>query len=284
MKKLTVALAFGALLVACNDTQTGLVAPEDALLLNAAALTTITYTGQGFTFDGTTYILNDERCAVGDNANDGGTGQFADWNGEGEPYMTGQGYLVWVLSLNATPTGGVQLHLPDGPVDMFQVGGTWKYASEYYSYALLIGLPVTATFDNGGLRIRGTVNLVVSHGCQPFTTEGAWCSPGYWRNAQAAAWDLTEYEKTDLFNATVYPFWYGATFGADPDLITVLNNPATYSGSPLAGTSGYLLNAFNATGAMLTDAIPGYDFDFDMIGEEEACPIDNHGRFKVPQE
>jgi hypothetical protein len=53
---------------------------------------------------------------------------------------------LWVLTLNASPTGGVELHLPDGPVDMIQVGGTWKYASEYYSYESLVGLPVTATF------------------------------------------------------------------------------------------------------------------------------------------
>jgi hypothetical protein len=282
MDRLKVALALGALLgaAACNDTQTGLLAPDDALQIKAAALQTITYTGQGFNFDGTTYNLNDERCAAGENANDGGTGQFADWNGIGDPYVTGQGYLVWVLSLNASPTGGVTLNLPDGPVDMIQVGGTWKYASEYYSYASLVGLPVTATFDDDGLRIRGAVNLVVSHGCQPFETEGAWCSPGYWRNASDAAWALTGYAKTDLFNDEVYDYWYGATFAADPNLITVLNNAPTYSGQPLAGTSGYALNAFNATGAMLTDAIDGYSFDFDLIGEEEACPIDNHGNFK----
>jgi hypothetical protein len=57
-------------------------------LTAAHAGTTVTYAGNGFNFDGTTYNLNDERCGLtGQNdANDGGTGQFADWNGPGMPY------------------------------------------------------------------------------------------------------------------------------------------------------------------------------------------------------
>jgi hypothetical protein len=125
------------------------------------------------------------------------------------------------------------------------------------------------------------VQLVISHGCRPFK-EGAWCSPGFWRNAEDAAWALTGFSRTDLFNATVYNFWYGATFVANPTLQTVLDNPPTYSGPPLAGTSGFPLNAFNATGAMLTDAIPGFSFDFNLMeaGSSDACPIDHHGNFK----
>jgi hypothetical protein len=247
-----------------------------AMALPALAATTVPYTGQGFNFDGTTYNLNDERCGLtGQNdANDGGTGQFANWNGEGMPYESGQGYLVWVLSANGATSA--KLYLPDMTVDMIKVGGTWKYASQYYSYAEIANI-VYATYEGTA---KGNVQLVVSHGCQPFETDGAWCSPGYWRNAADAAWELTGYAKTDLFNDTVYDYWYGATFAADPDLITVLNNAPTYSGPPLAGTSGYALNAFNATGAMLTDAIPGFHFDFDLIGAENACPIDNHGNFK----
>ena len=64
---------------------------------------TILYTGQGFSFDGSTFTLNDERCGLTGQtpANDGGTGQFANWNGPGSPYQTGQAYLVWVLPINA---------------------------------------------------------------------------------------------------------------------------------------------------------------------------------------
>ncbi len=126
---------------------------------------------------------------------------------------------------------------------------------------------------------------MVSHGCAPYDEkEAAWCSPGFWRNARDGAWDLVDYTKDDLFNETVYPFWYGAPFAADPSLITVLDNPSTYSGPALPGTSGYPLNAFNATAAMLTDALPGYYFDFDLIGTTNACPIDNHGNFKEDME
>ena len=73
-----------------------------------------------------------------------------------------------------------------------------------------------------------------------------------------------------------------ATFAADPTLETVLNNAQIYSGSPLPGTSGYPLNAFNATGAYLTDNIPGYHFDINvmMAGGSDACPIDHFGHFK----
>jgi hypothetical protein len=236
----------------------------------------ITYSGQGFNFDGTTYNLNDERCTADSNANDGGTGQFADWNGEGQPYQDGQGYLVWVLTANGATSA--TLHLPDGDVQMIKVGGTFKYASQYYSYETLVNFPVTVSVYGGPL--KGNVQLVVSHGCQPFT-EGAWCSPGYWRNASDAAWALTGYAKTDLFNSTVVPSFYATASGANPTLIEVLTTPgANTFGGP---DNPYGLNAFNATGAFLTDQIPGYTFDPDKIGAEDACPIDNAGNFKNPQ-
>jgi hypothetical protein len=71
-------------------------------------------------------------------------------------------------------------------------------------------------------------------------------------------------------------------FLANPTLQVVLNNPMTYSGPPNAGTSGFALNAFNATGALLTDAIPGFAFDWDvmMAGSSDACPIDHFGHLK----
>jgi hypothetical protein len=237
--------------------------------------TTVTYTGQGFNFDGTTYNLEEERCGLtGENdADDGGTGQFADWNGPGQPYEAGQGYLLWVLTANGA-TSAV-LHLPDGAVDMIKVGGTFKYASDYYNYADLVDPPVTAKYKGTA---RGNVQLVVSHGCQPFADEGAWCSPGYWRNASDASWELTGYEKTDFFNDTVVPGFYDTASAADPTLIEVLTTPGANTFGAESGPYG--LNAFNATGAFLTDQIPGFSFDPDAIGEEDACPIDNHGNFK----
>jgi hypothetical protein len=235
--------------------------------------TIVTYTGQGFTLDESgTANLNDERCAVDQNANDGGTGQFADWNGEGQPYQTGQGYLVWVLTANGATSA--TLTLPDGTVEMIKVGGTFKYASAYLNYADIAN-GVTAEYEG---RARGNVQLVVSHGCQPFEGDGAWCSPGYWRNASDAAWALTGDTKTSLFNDTVVPSFYDTASAADPDLITVLT---TAGANTFGGPSNpFGLNAFNATGAFLTDRIPGYSFDLDRIGQEDACPIDNGGNFK----
>ena len=57
----------------------------------------------------------------------------------------------------------------------------------------------------------------------------------------------------------------------------------TYSGAPNPGTSGYVLNAFNATGATLTDALPGFAFDFGVMqaGASDACPIDHFGHWKT---
>lgn len=240
----------------------------------AMAGTTTNYTGQGFNFDGTTYNLNDERCGLtGQNdANDGSTGQFANWNGPGVPYETGQGYLVWVLTANGATSA--QLNLPTGTVDMIKVGGTFKYASQYFAYSTIANI-VTATTTG---KVKGSVQLTVSHGCQPFLTEGAWCSPGYWRNAGDAAWALTGYNKTDLFNNTVVPDFYDTASAANPTLNTVLTTPGANTFG--AARDPYGLNAFNATGAFLTDQIPGFHFDPALIGVEQACPIDNHGNFK----
>lgn len=245
----------------------------------AASAQTVEYKGNGFNFDGTTYNLNDERCGLlGQNAaNDGGTGQFANWNGPGQAYENGQGYLVWVLTANGATDATLNLPQPEGSVSMIKVGGTFKYASQYYPYASLIGLPVTATYNGTA---KGKVQLVVSHGCQPMLTDGAWCSPGFWRNARAGAWNLVSpVTKTSLFNDTVYDEFYDALSPLHPTLEAVL----THQGSAnfYGGPSGpYGLNAFNATGAFLTEQIPGYHFDPSLIGNETACPIDNHGEFK----
>ena len=160
---------------------------------------------------------------------------------------------------------------------MYKVGGTFKYASGYFSYASLIGPPaVFATYEG---RATGKVNLTGSHGCPGFKEQGAWCSPGYWRNAEDAAWALTGYAKTDLFNNTVVPNFYDTASAANPTLIQVLTTPGA---NTFGGASGpYGLNAFNATGAFLTDQIPCYKFDPSLVGKEEACPIDHHGIYKA---
>jgi hypothetical protein len=273
----------------------GMAACAAILAISATAVAstpTVSYTGQGWIDNGNGgFILKDERCGVGTQtpANDGSTGQFANWNGAGQPYQTGQGYTVWVLTLNANPAGGVKLHLPDslgGEVNMIKVGGTWKYASQYVSRDAALALPVHATFSGAARNAQ----LVVSHGCKPFDQEKpAWCSPGYWRNAADAAWALAGHARSDLFNGTVVPSFYdtaystfkigngpGATFITDPTLQQVLENPGGVN-STVSGPLG--LNQFNATGAYLTDAIPGYMFSGDTSVDN--CPLDNSGAWKT---
>lgn len=217
------------------------------------------YSGQGLIADGFGgYDLRTEICGLENGA-----------DAEGP-------YLLWVLT--ATKAKNADITGPWGTVSMTKVSnGTFKYISSWYAPSAL-PTNVSASYDG----MRTNAQLVISHGCRPFTEEGAWCSPGFWRNASDAAWSLTGYSRSDFFNTTVYPGWYGATFGANPSLQTVLDTPQTYSGPAVPGTSGYMLNAFNGTGAMLTDALPGFAFDFSVMqsGSSEACPIDSHGNFK----
>jgi len=230
-----------------------------AVVPTFAYANTVTYTGQGLIADGFGgYDLIQEICGVANGADVDGP------------------YLLWVLT--ATGAKNADITGPWGTVAMTKFGnGTFKYISGWYDPSTLPG-NVVATYDG---KAKNT-QLTISHGCRPFK-QGAWCSPGFWRNATDAAWALTGYSRTtDLFNAKVYDYWYGATFAADPTLQTVLDNAPIYSGPPLAGTSGYDLNAFNATGAMLSNAIPGYQFNWDVMvaGGSDACPIDHFGNFK----
>jgi len=217
----------------------------------------VIYSGQGITADESGYHLNTEICGIENGAPVDGP------------------YLLWVLT--AARASNADITGPWGTDDMTKRGGgAFQYVSGWYDLATLPG-NVSASYDGP----HTNAQLVISHGCPP-SNNGAWCSPGFWRNATDAAWALTGYSRSDLFNTHVYAYWYGATYGANPTLGDVLAAPTIYSGPPNPGTSGYALNAFNATGAMLTDAIPGYDFDPDVMqsGSDDACPIDHFGNFK----
>jgi hypothetical protein len=227
----------------------------------AAYANSVTYSGQGLlTDDFGGCDLRTELC---------GTANGADADGA---------YQLWELT--ATGAATADITGPWGTVAMTKTGnGAVKYVSGWYSPATLPG-HVTATYDGKAK----SAQLVISHGCRPFN-HGAWCSPGFWMNATDAAWALTGHSRSDLFNATVYDTFYGATFASAPTLNTVLTTSGgTYKGAPMAGTSGYALNAFNATGAFLTNNIPGYTFDFDIMqsGSYDSCPIDHFGNFKEP--
>ena len=185
-------------------------------------------------------------------------------------------YLLWILTANKASSATIT-----GPWDsaaMVRSGksGTFKYVSTWYDPGTLIGT-VTAAYD-GDLK---NAQLVISHGCPP-PKNGAWCSPGFWKNATDAAWSLTGYAKTDLFNNTVVPSFYDTASAGNPTLSTVLNTPGANTFGAASGPFG--LNAFNATGAFLTDNIPGYQFDpsFMQLDDSQTCPIDHSGNFKTP--
>lgn len=226
----------------------------------AAATTsnTATFRGQGLIADGYGgYDLITELCGVENGADADGP------------------YLLWVFT--STKAASATITGPWGTANMTKTGtGTFKYVSAWYDPDTLTGM-VSATSNTSS----SNPQLVISHGCRPYS-EGAWCSPGFWRNAEAGAWALTGYTRDDSFNALVPFYWFGNQFAANPTLNTVLANPKTYSGAPVPGTSGYELNAFNATGAMLTDAIPGFDYSWDAMeaGTDDACPIDHKGNLK----
>ncbi len=217
----------------------------------------VTYKGQGLIPDGFGgYDLRKELCGVENGAEVDGP------------------YLLWVLT--ATKSQHADITGPWGTAAMTKFGnGTFKYVSGWYNPSTLPG-HVFATYDGKPQNAQ----LVISHGCRPFK-KGAWCSPGFWKNAEAGAWALVGKSPSDLFDGFVYPYWFGNSLPG-VTLGTVLNNPQTYSGPPVPGSSGYALNAYNATGAALTDRIPGYQFDWDVMvsGHSDACPIDHFGHFK----
>ena len=237
----------------------------EVVLASGAALlgyaNVVYYTGQGVVADGFGgYDLKTELCGIENGAEVDGP------------------YLAWVLT--ATAASNANITGPWGTAAMVKSGnGAFKYVSGWYDPSTLFPEVVVGTYDGRPKNVQ----LVISHGCRPLPeTTGAWCSPGFWRNAKDGAWALTGKTKADLFNSSVYDIWYGATFAANPTLETVLNNAPTYSGPPVPGTSGYALNAFNGTGAYLTNNIPGYHFDWDVMvaGGSDACPIDHFGNFK----
>jgi hypothetical protein len=246
--------------------------------MSASALAyqnSVTYSGQGLTADDFGgYDLTTELCGVENGADTDGP------------------YLLWVFT--ATRATNADITGPWGTVPMTKIGGgTFKYISDWYDPDTLAST-VSGTYDGRPTNAQ----LVISHGCRPFETQGAWCSPGFWGQALDGAWELIGVTRFDVidppavaarFNSTVKPtFWNGDDFAADPTLNTVLNaNGGTYKGAPVAGTDPRTadpnaLNAFNATGAWLTDQIPGYEYDpaVKNAGGSNACPIDHHGNFK----
>jgi hypothetical protein len=234
---------------------------------------TVTYKGQGLLADGFGgYDLIQEIC-------DGNL------NGILENGADAEGpYLLFVLTATGAQNADITFNATAGNAGTYPMtkfgNGTFKYVSPWLSPSTLPG-NVTATYDGKAKNAQ----LVVSHGCRPYT-HGAWCSPGFWKNAEDPAWALIGKSKTDLFNQTVVPsFYQTATALLPPDgptLITVLTTPGANTFG--AADAPYGLNAYNATGAFLTDNIPGFDFDYNdflLQDDSQTCPIDHHGNFKA---
>lgn len=141
----------------------------------------------------------------------------------------------------------------------------------------------------GGGYLYDNVSVATRNSDGPEPTQcgaiGAFCSPGYWKNASDAAWTLTGLEKSDLFNSEVVPDFYANPI--DPG-ITTLWDVLTAKGANKYGKAAdpFGLNPFNAVGAALTSAIPGYVFDpgayaLSLLGID-TCPLDHHGNVIVP--
>jgi hypothetical protein len=222
-----------------------------ALAIAAGAYSNkVTYSGQGLTANGGgSYIINQEICGVANGADTEGP------------------YLLWVLT--ATGASNADITGPWGTATMTKKGGgTFQFISDWYSpLSSLVGT-VYATYDG---KVKN-VQLTISHGCAPKKDNGAWCSPGYWRNTlnfDPNGWTTIGVTPPGpLYNDVIDDPDLGAP-GTGPTLLDVLNAPQTYGGA-----------AFNAVGAYLTNLIPGYVFDPSLVGTEDSCPIDAHGNFK----
>jgi hypothetical protein len=262
MKKITIAALSALVLVGCVDSPVGL-APEGALEKRMGTMSSgepIAYTGQGTEIVEGVRVLQTEVCGMENGAEVDGP------------------YILWILTANGPESATISG--PWGTEPMVNSGGNFKYVSNYYDPATLVN-EVSATYTG---EVRGQVQLVIGQGCAGGTEIAAWCGPGYWRNAQDASWDHFTYSKVTLFNSSVYDDWFGAEVEANVTLIDVLSaQGGTYKGSPVPGTLGHELNAFNAVAAMLTEALPGYYFDFGLVTEDDDetfCPLDNHGDWK----
>jgi hypothetical protein len=246
------------MLLAATVALAGLIG--GGVLAAGAYANSVTYSGQGLIADGFgSYDLRTELCGIANGADADGP------------------YLLWVLT--ATGSNNADITGPWGTAQMTKFGnGTFRYISAWFDPSTLPG-NVTATYDGKAKNAQ----LVISHGCRPIN-QGGWCSPGFWRNARDGAWALVGVDRTNaMFNGNVSTFYFGADLDPDAFLQTVLENPQTYSGSPVQGTGvACPLNAFNATGAYLTDKIPGFQFNCTVMlaGGSDACPIDSFGHFK----
>jgi hypothetical protein len=110
--------------------------------------------------------------------------------------------------------------------------------------------------------------------------KGAFCSPGYWKNAPDSAWaKVAPITKTSTFNSVAVPEFYANAIGSSVTLADVLNGKSATKYGKAAGPFG--LNPYNAVGAALTTQLPGYVFDPAAVGSlTDTCPLDGNGNWK----
>ena len=115
---------------------------------------------------------------------------------------------------------------------------------------------------------------------------GAFCSPGFWKNAGDDAWATVDPITTESdFNAVVVPDFYVNDITPST---TTLWEVLTAKGANTFGKAAdpFGLNPYNAVGAALTSAIPGYVFDpaayLLSLSGIDTCPLDNHGNVIAP--
>jgi hypothetical protein len=165
------------------------------------------------------------------------------------------------------------------------------------------GVPVTNSLgfraDNGGQGNPSFVipslvgggylfdNVVTTSAAGPGPTagncgdKGAFCSPGYWKNAPDSAWEkVAPVTKTSTFNSVVVPNFYATPI--ENNGVTVGDVLTTKSANKYGKAAGpFGLNPYNAVGAALTSKLPGYVFDPAAVGSlTDTCPLDGNGNWK----
>jgi hypothetical protein len=224
-----------------------------------AAANPVGYTGQGIDCTSGTCLLKTEICGVENGAEVDGP------------------YILWVFTAAGPNVQSATISLSGCGSDtggaMEQKGqGAFHYVSEWCD---LDAVHAQASYEGTA---QGIPQLVISHGCPPVVDAAIWCSPGYWRNALDAAWELTPYSRDDKYKETACattPFKTrpSAPSDKDPTLQKVLNNPDSYGGPAFNCVGQLLTNDLCGGGLLNPDCPDGPDC-------EDNCPYDHHGNVK----